>query len=177
MPTTIAPPEAGEFGEFHKGYLAAVANEPDAIAVLARQQPIIEAFRRLSTEQAGHRYAEGKWSLREIIGHLSDSERVFSYRLLRLGRADETPLPAFDENAFAARSNADSRGLGDLVDELAAVRVSTLALARSLHDAAMTNRGVVNKWPLSARAVAFIIAGHFQHHLNVLRERYGIDLG
>lgn len=177
MPMTISPPGADEYAEFHKGYMAAMAGETDAIAVLERQQPIIEAFRRLTADQAGYRYAEGKWTVREILGHLADAERVFSYRLLRLGRADQTPLPGFDERAYAATSNADLRPLGDLVDELAAVRLSTIALARSLDDSALANRGLVNHATLSARAVAFIIPGHFQHHLDVLRDRYAITPG
>jgi hypothetical protein len=87
-----------------------------------------------------------------------------------------TPLPRFDENVVAKHSNADSRSLSDLVNELAIVRASTLALVRSLDEAAVARRGVVGDWTLSVRALAFIIAGHFQHHLNVLRERYGIEM-
>jgi DinB superfamily len=172
----ISFPAADEYAEFHKGYIAAVANESDAVAVLERQQRDIDALRRLTPEQAGHRYAAGKWSVRAVIGHVADSERVLSYRLLRIARNDAAALPGFDENAMAAHSNADERPLADLVDELALVRASTLALARSLDQTAVMRRGTVNNWSLSARAVAFIIAGHFQHHLNVLRDRYGFSL-
>jgi hypothetical protein len=173
---TITQPARDEYADFHSGYIAAVAHESDAVAALVRQQSAIDATRGLTEQQAGHRYAAGKWSVREIIGHLSDTERVLSYRLMRIARGDQTPLPRFDENVVAKHSNADSRSLSDLVNELAIVRASTLALVRSLDEAAVARRGVVGDWTLSVRALAFIIAGHFQHHLNVLRERYGIEM-
>ena len=110
-----------------------------------------------------------------MAGHLSDTERVLSYRLPgRVARGDQTPLPGFDENAFVAGSNADRRELSDLGAELASVRVATLALLRPLDEVALSHPGMVNNWPLTARALAFIIAGHFQHHVNILRERYGV---
>jgi hypothetical protein len=174
MALTISPPTTDEYAEFHKGYIAAVAGERDAIEVLERQWELIEALRRLTPEQAAYRYAEGKWTVAAVIGHVSDSERVLSYRLLRLARGDETPLPGFDEKVFADHSNAAQRSLDDLLNELAAVRASTLTLVRSLDAAALARRGVINNWTLSVRGLAFIIAGHFQHHLNVLRDRYSI---
>jgi hypothetical protein len=176
MALAIAPPGTDEYSDFHTGYIAAVAHEIDAVAALERQQTVIESMRRLSNDAASHRYAPGKWSVREVIGHLSDTERVMSYRLLRVARGDTTPLPAFDENTVAANSNADRRELADLVDELAAVRTSTLALVRSLEETALTRRGMVNTWPLTARALVYITAGHFQHHVNILRDRYGLHL-
>ena len=174
MPNVIAPPAGNEFAEFHRGYIAAVQGEEDGIAVLARQVHAIENLRRLTPAQAMFRYAEGKWTVKEVIGHLSDAERVVSYRLLCIARGDQTPLPRFDENAYGAASNADNRALGDLVDELAAVRAATLALVRAVPQSALANRGTVNEWSLTARGLVFIIAGHFAHHLNVLRDRYGI---
>lgn len=177
MALTIPAPAADEYSDFHKGYMATVAHEPDAIAVLERQRDAIEGLRRLSPAQAGHQYAEGKWTVREIIGHLSDVERVFTYRLLSIARGESGVLPGFDQDAYAARSNADERPLNDLVDELAAVRVSTLALVRSLDETVLANRGTVNQWALSVRALAYITAGHFQHHMRVLRDQYGITVG
>ena len=173
---TVSAPQSDEYADFHKGYIAAVAGETDGLATLTRQQDAIEAMRRLTPAQAEHRYADDKWSVKEIVGHLSDAERVLSYRLLRIARGDVTPLPGFDEKTFAAASNAGRRRLGDLVDELAAVRRSTLALVLSLEEPMLARRGIVNDWSLSARGLVFIIAGHFAHHLNVLGERYGVDL-
>lgn len=176
MAPKIAPPGSDEYADFHRGYIAAVADEPDGVEALERQLPAIDNLRRLSAEQARYRYAEGKWSVKELIGHLADAERVLSYRLLRIARGDQTPLPGFDEKAFAAGSNADARQLDALVGELAVVRASTLALVRSLDEPALTLRGTVNNWSLTARGLVFIIAGHFAHHVTVLRERYGVNL-
>ncbi len=174
MPRQITRPAGDEYAEFHQGYIVATATEPDGFAVLERQQPVIDKIRRVSPEQARHRYADGKWSVKEVVGHLADAERVLSYRLLRIARGDETPLPGFDEKAFVAQSNADARELDDLVSELAAVRASTLALVRSLDEGVLGHRGTVNNWSLTARGLVFIIGGHFAHHMNVLRERYDV---
>jgi DinB superfamily len=171
----IASPATDEYADFHKGYLAAVSGEPDGLAVLVRQQATIEALGALTPAQADHRYAEGKWSIKEVIAHLADGERVLSYRLLRIARGDQTPLAGYDENLFVANSHASQRTLADLVDELAAVRTSTLALVRSLDESSLASRGTVNAWSLTARGIVFIIAGHFQHHMNILRDRYGVS--
>lgn len=172
---TIPPPSPDEYADFHTGYIAAVAHEVDGIAALERQQATIDRFRTLTEQQAGHRYADGKWTVREILGHLIDTERVLSYRVMRIARGDQTPLPRFDEKTVAKHSNADSRSVESLVTELSLVRASTLALATSLEEAAVERRGTVGDWTLSVRALVFIIAGHFEHHLNILRDRYGID--
>jgi uncharacterized damage-inducible protein DinB len=176
MALTIPHPTPHEYAEFHRGYMSNVTGEPDAIAILDRQRRTIDALRQLTPQQAGHRYADGKWTVREIIGHLSDSERVFAYRLLCIARGETGLLPGFDEQSYAAQSNADRRTLHDLVDELAAVRASTLALVRSLDENALVRTGTVNQWSLSVRAIAFITAGHFAHHMNVLRDRYNVTL-
>jgi len=176
MPLTVARPGTDEYAEFHRGYIAAVDREADGLAVLTRQAKTIEKFRVLTAEEIARRYAPGKWNIKELIGHLADGERIVSYRLLRIARGDETPLPGFDENTYVAAANSDARDLNELVDELAAVRAATVALVKSLDDTALARRGVVNNWTLSGRGLVFIISGHFQHHVNILRERYGITV-
>lgn len=176
MSSKIGSPASNEYAEFHKGYIAAVDGEADGIAVLERQVRAIDNLRQLSPAQASYRYADGKWSVQDMIGHLADAERVVSYRLLRIARGDETPLAGFDEKAFAVAAHADRRTLSDLVGELAAVRAATLALVHSLDESTLANRGTVNEWSLTARGLVFIIAGHFAHHVNVLRERYGVTV-
>lgn len=176
MAQTVSRPGEGELAEFHRGYLAAIPDATDAVALLERQRPIIDALAALPPESAAHRYADGKWSVREVIGHLSDAERVFAYRLLRIARGDETPLPGFDEQKYVPTSGAEARDVRDLAAELAAIRTSTLMLIRSLPEPALLARGVVNGWPVSARGVAFVVAGHFQHHVAILRERYGLSI-
>jgi DinB superfamily len=169
-------PQKNEYAEFHNGYIAATGDEADGLALLDRQQATIENMRRLTPLQAAHRYTADKWSVKEVIGHMADAERVLAYRLLRIARGDSTPLPGFDEKVIAAGSNANRRELADLVNELATVRVSTLTLVRSLDEASLARRGTVNEWSLTARGLVFITAGHFQHHVNVLRDRYRIDI-
>jgi DinB superfamily len=175
-PITIAPPASDEYAEFHKGYIAAVAGETDGLAVLERQVATIDRLPQITAEQADFRYAEGKWSVKQVIGHLADGERVVSYRLLRIARGDKTPLPGFDENLYVANANANQRPLGDLVADLAAVRAATLTLVRSLDERMLAERGVVNNWGLSARGLVYIIAGHFAHHVNLFRDRYRLPL-
>ena len=176
MTSRVAPPSADEYAEFHKGYIAAVANETDGLAVLEQQRAIIDKLRQLTPEQSSFRYADGKWSPKEVIGHLSDGERVVSYRLLRIARGDQTPLHGYDEGLFVANSNATTRDVQDLVGELSLVREATIALVKSLDDHALAQRGTVNDWSLSARGLVFIIAGHFAHHVNLFRDRYQIPL-
>lgn len=176
MATAISRPASGEYAEFYGGYIRAVEHERDAITALERQLPALRALGGLTPEQGAFRYAPGKWSVRQVIGHLSDAERVFSYRMLRIARGDETPLASFDEHRYAETSNADHRPIEELGAELVAVRESTLALAKSLDEPAIIRIGTASGKPVSVRALAYIAAGHVAHHLRVLRERYDIEL-
>ena len=176
MATRIARPSADEYPAFFAGYIAMVADESDGLAALERQQPLIAAFGGLPSETASYRYSEGKWTVRQVIGHVIDAERIFSYRLLRIARGDQTPLPSFDENTYAEISNAGRRDVSELAKELGAVRQSSIALVRSLEDAVLANRGTVRAGELTARAQVFIIAGHVAHHAKVLKERYGVNV-
>jgi uncharacterized damage-inducible protein DinB len=119
-----------------------------------------------------HRYAPNKWSVKELVQHLVDTERVFSSRALAFARGDATELPGFDENAYAAASHADDRVLEEILEEHAAVRMASLALFTGLADEALTRRGVADGKPYSVRAIPWIVVGHELHHLAVLRERY-----
>jgi len=132
----------------------------------------LDLLRTIPPEKADYRYAPDKWSIKEVIGHVSDTERVFCYRALRFSRADTTPLPAFDENEYVRRANFGDRTLVDLAAEFEAVRFSTLHFFRSLDDDALQRRGVANNNGFTVRAIAYIIAGHERHHVKILRERY-----
>ncbi len=172
MTLSIPPPAADEYAPFYAGYIARVPGD-DALAPLAAQESeTAELLAGLSEEQAAFRYAPGKWSVKQVAAHLSDAERVFAYRALRIARGDRTPLPGFDENAYAAEAGADARPLADLAAELRAVRAATLALFRGLDPAALLRRGTANGVPVTVRAAAWIIAGHERHHLGILRDRY-----
>jgi uncharacterized damage-inducible protein DinB len=169
----IARPTADEFASFYAGYIATVpASGP--VAALEAQRRDVEALAALPETKAAYRYAEGKWSVKEVLGHLADAERVFSYRLLRVARADSTPLAGFDENAWAAVAPYHLRPIADLATELLAVRGATLALVRSVDEAALLRQTVANGKVVSGRALVWILAGHCQHHLQVLKDRYGV---
>jgi uncharacterized damage-inducible protein DinB len=173
---TIVRPRPDEVPEFFKTYLADIEDDADGLAALERQHRVIAALGRLSADQAAHRYADGKWTVREVLGHMIDAERILAYRLLRIARGDQTPLPSFDENQYAARSNADRRDIADLADEMAIVRQGSLALARSLDEQALASRGVVRAGEITARAQLFVIPGHFEHHAKILRDRYRLQI-
>lgn len=126
----------------------------------------------LTEEQGDYRYAPGKWSLKEVIGHLTDTERIMSYRLLRIARGDRTPLAGFDENEFVKGASFSLRSLPELLEEYVAVRRATLTLLRGLTEEAWVRTGIANGSETSARALAYIIAGHELHHLQIIRERY-----
>jgi uncharacterized damage-inducible protein DinB len=175
-PVSIPAPASDEYAPFYSGYVAGVKGA-DILRVLERQMPRIgKACSRLSEVDALARYAPGKWSIKEVIGHMTDAERIFAYRALRISRADTTPLASFDENAYVAAANFDSRSMSDLLVDLEAVRASTIRLLQSLAPEAWGRRGVASTHAVSVRALAHIIAGHAQHHMRVLEERYGLSL-
>jgi hypothetical protein len=167
-------PATGEYSDSYQGYLDRVAGEPELLPVLERQLASFDGLARLDEARAGHRYADGKWSVREVVGHLADAERIFAYRLLRIARGDQTPLAGFDEQAYVPAATFERRSMADVAGELADVRRATLSLVRSLDRETASRLGRANDVPVSARAIAWIIAGHAEHHLSILRERYGV---
>ena len=170
--TSTIRPATDEYAPYYARYVALVP-EGDALAALERQLDDMLLFLRgLSEAQGALRYAPGKWSVKQVIGHLIDSERVFAYRALRFARADRAPLPGFDQNIYAEAAGSDRRSLASLVEEFDLVRRSTLAMFRAFDEGAWPRRGVANQNEVSVRALAFIIAGHGRHHVGILRERY-----
>lgn len=168
----LTRPAGSEFAPYYAGYIERVA-DGDLIGSLVAQQRETQALVRAIPESRGdHRYAPGKWTVREVLGHMADAERIFAYRALRIARGDQTPLPAFDENAFVANARFAARPLESLADELQIVRDATLALLRPLNDAELTRVGTASEHPVTPRALAWIIAGHELHHVAILRERY-----
>ena len=147
----------------------------DALATLDHQAASTQRLLAATSEaQGAHRYAEGKWSVKEVLGHMSDAERIFAYRALRFARADETPLPGFEENEYVPMAGSNRRTVADLAAELAAVRAATMVLFRSFDEAALLRIGTASGHPMSVRAAAHVIAGHEAHHIAILRERYGL---
>ena len=147
--------------------------EGEILEVIRRgAEDLATTLATIPEERGDHRYADGKWSIRELLGHIIDTERIFSYRTLRIARGDATPLPGFDQDPYVLASGAPQRTIASLAAELAAVRASTIALLESLPDEAWTRIGSASGHPVSARALAYITAGHAQHHLQILRSRY-----
>ncbi len=175
MTSGFPRPESDEFDSFYSGYVDLVPQDSDVRDVLRGQLLSLAGLMiTVSPERAGFRYEQGKWSIKEVIGHLTDVERTLSYRLLRAIRADQTPIPGFAENDYVKAGQFDDRELGDLVSEWEAARHSSLALIESIHTDMLSNTVVANDAPVSALALLYIIAGHTQHHLEILRARYGV---
>lgn len=168
----IARPGTDEYAPYYGTYIGKVP-DGDLRAMLASQLvETLALIRSIPESRGGHRYAPDKWSIKGVIGHLADSERIFSYRALRIGRGDTTPLPGFEQDDYVPMGNFDARTLRDLADELAAVRQATLHLFAHLDLAAFERRGTASGKPVSVRALAYIIAGHELHHVGILKTRY-----
>ncbi len=161
--------------EYHPHFSSYLALVPDGsiVETLRRQLGETRALLgSLSPERATHRYAPGTWSVTEVVGHLADAERVFAYRALCFARGDRTPLPGFDESAYAARARYASRPLGEVLAELESARAASLALFGTFDEAELSRRGTANDSEISVRALVWIVAGHELHHRALLRERY-----
>lgn len=167
-----ARPDSSEFAQFYAGYVSLVP-EGDLMATLTRQGKETQLLLGAVPESRGKfAYAPGKWTLKDVIGHMADAERVFSYRALRIARGDTLPLHGFNEQAWVPNAFASERTLADLLEELRAVRGATMALLRHLPANSTMRMGTASDQPVSVRAVAWIIAGHEAHHVRIIRERY-----
>jgi DinB superfamily len=170
--STAARPDASEHAPYYGKYIAMV---PETDAILALESQIADALSLLETipeARGDHRYGPDKWTIKEVIGHLIDGERVFAYRAMRFARDDRTELPGFDENTYVPAGGFGRRTLADLAGEWELVRRSNIAMFRGLDAEAWRRQGVANGNAVSVRALAFIIAGHGRHHAAILRERY-----
>lgn len=167
-----SPPEATEYAPYYGTYVGHVA-PGDIVETLSTQsETTLALLRSIPEEKGGARYAPGKWSIREVIGHITDAERIFTYRALRFARADETPLAAFEENAYIANGSFDDRTLASLIDELEAVRRATVLFFASLNSAEWMRVGTASGKQMSVRGLAWVTAGHELHHVGILKTRY-----
>jgi uncharacterized damage-inducible protein DinB len=168
----IVRPKADEHAEYYGRYISQVP-EGDLVTLLREQ--IIDTVALLSgvsPERANYAYAPGKWTIKEVVGHMIDVERVMSFRALWFARNDKTDLPGFDENQWVPHSNSASRTLDDLLEEFQVVRAATVHLAKHLDAGALERRGNASGNPVSVRALLYIIAGHERHHAALFRDRY-----
>ena len=170
--STATRPDPSEHVPYYGKYIALV---PEADAIQALESQITDGLALLRTipeSKGDHRYAPGKWTIKEVVGHLIDAERVFAYRALRFARNDRTAVPGFDENTYVPAGGFGRRTLADLTAEWELVRRANLAMFRGLDAEAWPRQGTANGNAISVRALAFIIAGHGRHHTALLRERY-----
>ena len=169
----IEKPEEGEYAPYAIIYIGLL---PDDGLVLRHMEENLRATREfilsLPEERLAHRYAEGKWTIKEILVHVSDDERIYAYRALRFARGDKTELPGFEQDDYAARSGANARDIEDILAEFADVRRATVSLFKGLDREALVRVGVADGKLMSVRAAAYHIAGHELRHVNIIKERY-----
>jgi uncharacterized protein (TIGR03083 family) len=170
----VGRPEADEIPPHFVAYVSKVT-ESDPVGVLTSQIDVTAGLLRgVSEADALKRYAPGKWSVKEVVGHLTDTERIMAYRALRIARGDETPLPGFDEKAYVPPAKFDARPLADLVADFRTVRNATLGLFKSFDADAWRRRGAASGKAISVRALGYMIPGHERHHVEILKARYGL---
>lgn len=170
----VGHPDSTEYASFYAAYVGNVTEDDVVAALEAQARETAALLGRIDDEKASYRYAPEKWSVKEVVGHFADAERVFLYRALAIARGDEASLPGFDENDYMRHANFEGRPMRSIADEYAAARASTLATFRGFSDEAWRRRGTANNAAVSVRALAHIVLGHERHHLKVLREKYGV---
>jgi len=165
-------PSSSEYPAYAEGYISQVP-DGDIVATLGKQlDETLALIRSIPETRGDFRYEEGKWSIKEVIGHVVDGERVFAYRALRFARGDATPLSGFEQDDYVRGASFDKRTLNDLANEYEHVRRSSISLFSNLDDEAWSRRGSANNNETSVRALAFMLAGHERHHVEILRTRY-----
>jgi hypothetical protein len=173
-PTTLAigPPQPGEYNPYYLRYISLVAGNDILAALDEQRRGTMQLLSGRSEADGDFRYAPGKWTAKELLGHVNDSERVFAYRALRISRNDPTPMEGFEQDDFVRGGSFGRRTLADLIEDFIAVRRATLSLLRNIDEAAWSRRGMANKNEVTVRALAYIIAGHELHHRRILEEKY-----
>lgn len=165
-------PNENEYPVYYSNYINLVEDD-NIISVLENQIDFVkEFFINISEEKSNFRYAEGKWTIKEVFGHVIDTERIFAYRALRISRNDKTPLPGYDQDLFVQNSNFKNVSLQNLVDEFISVRKSNLMMFKNFSSEMWLNIGTANENLISVRAIAFILAGHLLHHLKIIEQKY-----
>ena len=171
----LSHPGADEYAPYYNTYIAPVAGT-NALETLVTQIGALDPLRSLGDAQTLHRYATDKWSVKETVGHITDAERIFACRMLRIARGDKTPLPGFDQQPYVDAAHFNSLPIGTLVDSFRAPRAATIALTKEIDGDAWLRTGTASGFTVSARALAYIITGHATHHIGILRDRYGMPV-
>jgi hypothetical protein len=165
-------PAAGDAASYYFTYIDQVVGDDCLESMTAQSDTAIAFFAQITEEQSMHRYAPGKWSIRRVLGHINDTERLFVQRAFWFARGLDTPLPSYDQDVAAAAAEADRLAWAAHLEEFRAVRAATLCFFRHLPEAAWSRRGVARARPVPVRARGFMVPGHLTHHMRLLRERY-----
>lgn len=172
MSLLAARPASSEFAPYYQTYVGKVPDGNIVETLRAQGRDVLELLRGIDEPRSQHRYAEGKWSLREVLSHINDAERLFVNRAVWFARGLTTPLPGFDQDTVMATADADARSWQSHVDEFETIRAATVSLFANLPDAAWSRTGTASDNLVSVRAIAWITAGHVNHHVGLIRERY-----
>lgn len=165
-------PEKTEYAAYYETYVSLV-EETDVVSAMQEQlAEVNELFSNVTDEKGLYTYAEGKWTIKELLGHLIDGERIFAYRAFRFSRADQTPLPGFDQNPYIENADYNLVKIDDLLAEFALLRQSNIFMFRNLSEVMWNQTGIASDNPISVRALAYILVGHIRHHVKILQERY-----
>jgi uncharacterized damage-inducible protein DinB len=173
QPTLVIDrPQAGEYAPYYERYISLIV-ENDILATLDRQRrEMVLLLSGLNEEQGNFRYAPEKWSAKQVLGHVCDTERIFAYRALRIARGDVTPMEGFEQDDYVKNGPFARHAIAEVIEDYIAVRRATISLLRSLEEAAWSRRGIANKNEVTVRAIAYTIAGHEVHHRRILEEKY-----
>lgn len=170
---TITYPSTEEYNEYYNGYVQRAIARGDVLAALAVQiDEIRAALGKLTEKQALFRDAPKEWSIKEVLGHINDTERIFSTRLLRVSRNDPTPLPDFEQDDYVRETGYDDRSLGDLIEEFEHLRRANMVMIQNIPDSYADRRGTASGFPVSVRALVHMLVGHVDHHMASLHEKY-----
>ena len=165
-------PDLSRVPEFYHGYISKVKEDDLMSGLRSSTKGLFELLKSIPPEKHDYSYGEGKWTIREVVQHMLDGERVFTYRALRFARKDDTPLPGFDENLFAQTAKADKRSWSELVEEFAALRKATESMFASFDAEQLEQSGVASENSTYVLGIGYIVAGHVNHHCQIIKERY-----
>jgi len=168
----LTRPLIEEFPEYTRSYIQLIPEGNIVDLLEAQKTETLRLLSNITEAETKYRYAEGKWSLREVIGHLTDTERIMAYRLLRISRGDQTPLPGFSENDYVKEAGYHLRSLSELLEDYQTVRKSTLSLMKGVPDSGWGRTALANSFKVSAATIPFMIAGHELHHIKIIKNKY-----
>jgi hypothetical protein len=165
-------PETAEYNPYYEKYISLVT-EPDLLGVIEKQSSELKSLLGgLPEEKGTHAYADGKWTIKEVLSHLIDGERIFAYRVLRISRGDETPIEGFEQEGYIENSHANERNFDDLLREFSLQRDANIHMLKNLRDDDWKRAGTASESPVSVRALGYIMAGHIRHHINIFKAKY-----